>query len=644
MIQLQRFSGNPIFLPNLENQWEANGAFNGCVTAQGDKFHMVYRALSSEQKHQGISMKVSSIGYAQGQDGIHFGGHQLLFSPHEDWEIYGCEDPRITFFDGTYYIFYTALSVFPFTADGIKLGMAKTKDFKTFEKYPVTTFNSKAMGLFPEKVQGKMAALLTIHTDLPPAKIALAVFEREDDICSPYFWEDWYENVNEYLIHLLRDPRDQVELGAPPIRTQDGWLVIYSYIKNYLSNEKVFGIEAVLLDGEDPRKILGRTEHPLLTPQAEYELKGEVANVVFPSGALVQNDTLSVYYGAADTRMCLASCSLKELLGSMRTEKKSFSINYDEYDGKLVRFGGNPIITPTLEMDWQANGTFNPAAVYADRKVHIVYRAQSRDGTSTFGYASSRDGFHIDENLDYPIYIPREDFEKKPHSFGNSGCEDPRISKIGDRYYVTYTAYNGVTPPRVALSSIAISDFLQKRWTWEPPKLISLSGVDDKDACIVEGKAKNTYIIFHRLGDSIWLEITDNLDFGENNYIAGSVLVYPRGDKWDNVKLGIAGPPFETKEGWILIYHGVSQPGYKYKVGALLLDFDKPTKVIARTDYPILEPEMRYEIEGQVPNVVFPCGQVVIKDMLFVYYGGGDSVVGVATMPVENLLKKLLGR
>ncbi len=644
MIQLQRFSGNPIFLPNAENSWEHEATFNGCVVKKDKTYHMVYRALSETQNYQGTSMKVSSIGYAQSPDGHNFGSRKLLFSPTEEWEIYGCEDPRITYFDGNYYIFYTALSVFPFTAYGIKLGLAKTKDFKTFEKHPVTTFNSKAMGLFPEKVGGKMGALLTAHTDLHPAKIALALFDREEDMWSPYFWEDWYENINEHIIHLLRDLRDQIELGAPPIKTKDGWLVIYSYIKNYLSENKNFGIEAVLLDGDDPRKVLGRTEYPILIPEAEYELKGEVSNVVFPSGALVENDTLSVYYGAADTRICVATCSLSVLLDSIRPEKKSFSINYNEHEGKLVRFEGNPIISPVLELDWQASGTFNPAAIYEDGKAHILYRAQSRDGTSTFGYASSRDGLHIDENLDYPVYFPRVDFEKKPHPFGNSGCEDPRLTKIGNRYYVLYTAYNGVSSPRVALSSIGVDDFLAKRWNWDLPKLISLQGVDDKDACVVEGKTKNTYIWFHRLGDSIWIEITDHINLDENNALAGSVLVYPRPDKWDSLKLGIAGPPFETKEGWLLLYHGVSKEGSVYKVGTLLLDLHNPTKVLARIDEPIFEPEMPYELEGQIPNVVFPCGQVIIKDMLYVYYGGGDKVVGVATSPVENLLKKLLKR
>jgi predicted GH43/DUF377 family glycosyl hydrolase len=644
MIQLQRFSGNPILVPDPKNSWEHDGSFNGCVTKKDDAYHMVYRALSSEKQQGGVNMKVSTVGYAVSADGRHFASRKQIIAPTEDWEIYGCEDPRITWFEDSYYIFYTALSVFPFTAYGIKLAVAKTKDFQTFEKYPVTTFNSKAMGLFPERVGGKMAALLTPHTDMHPAKIALALFDREQDIWSPYYWEEWYENMNEHIIPLLRDIRDQVELGAPPVKTPDGWLVIYSYIKNYLSDDKKFGIEAILLDLNDPRKIIGRTEDSLMLPETEYELKGDVPNVVFPSGALINGDTLNVYYGAADTRVCLATCSVSELVNNLKSQQKSFSINYNTNDTKLIRYEGNPIISPSLELEWQSAGTFNPAAIYEQEKVHILYRAQSINGTSTFGYATSKDGFTIDENLDYPIYMPREDFEKKPHPTGNSGCEDPRISRIGDRYYVLYTAYNGVSSPRVAITSIKVDDFLNRRWNWDLPKLISLPTADDKDACVVAGKLPNTYLWFHRLGDSIWMEQTNHMDFQKDTYLAGSVLIYPRNNKWDNLKLGIAGPPVETKDGWLLIYHGVSVPGNIYKVGAVLLDLQNPTKILARIDDPIFEPEMPYEKTGQIPNVVFPCGHVIIKDILFTYYGGADKVLGVATIPLENLLKKLLGR
>ena len=104
------------------------------------------------------------------------------------------EDPRITYFNGKFYIFYTALSTFPFSAYGIKTAVAITKDFKTFDKHPVSTFNAKAMALFPDLVKGKMGALITMNTDLPPAKIAVAYFDREEDMWSPYYWDELYEN------------------------------------------------------------------------------------------------------------------------------------------------------------------------------------------------------------------------------------------------------------------------------------------------------------------------------------------------------------------------------------------------------------------------------------------------------------------
>lgn len=643
MVQLQRLPENPILSPDPAHSWEATGAFNGCVAKGPDGYHMVYRALSSDTQLQGVTMKVSTIGYAHSIDGIHFTDHRQLITPTEEWEKFGCEDPRITFLNGKYYIFYTSLSTYPFSAYGIKTAVAITKDFKTFEKHPVSTFNAKAMALFPERVNGKLAALITINTDMPPAKICLALFDEEKEIWSPYFWQEWYDNANDHIIHLLRDMRDQVELGAPPIKTKDGWLVIYSYIGNYMSHEKVFGIEAVLLDSNDPTKIIGRTTHPLITPQEKYEVEGDVANIVFPSGALVQNEKLFVYYGAADTRVGVATCELQPLMDELTTAKNPQIEPTTKTSDKLVRFDGNPILTPTLELDWQARCVFNPASVYLNDTFNIIYRAQSMNGTSLMGLATSKDGFHIDENLDNPIYMPRADFEKKTHEIGNSGCEDPRVTKIGNNLYMLYTAYDGNNPPRVAMTTITVEDFVDRKWdNWSFPKLISLPGVDDKDACIVENKTPGTYLAFHRMNSAIWLEIRDSLDFREDNCLNGKILAQARPDNWDNIKLGIAGPPIETELGWLLLYHAVCEPNHAYKVGAMLLDYTDPFKIIGRTDAPIFEPETLYEKVGEIPNVVFPCGAIVKNGILYVYYGGADKVVGVATMPLTNLLTLLV--
>ncbi len=106
---------------------------------------------------------------------------------------------------------------------------------------------------------------------------------------------------------------------------------------------------------------------------------------------------------------------------------------------------------------------------------------------------------------------------------------------------------------------------------------------------------------------------------------------------WDSKKVGIAAPPIKTDRGWLALYHGVSENN-TYRVGAVLCDTKDPPKIIARTDEPLLEPDMPYEKEGQIPNVVFPCGAVLIGDTIFVYYGGADQVVGVATIKLADLL------
>ncbi len=308
---LQRAEQNPILTPDPQNFWEAAGAFNGSVAFDGKMYHMVYRALSGDQDWQGTRLKVSSVGYAESTDGIHFTNHRQLWAPTEEWEKYGCEDPRITKIDDTYYIFYTALSEYPFNQNGIKVAVAITKDLQTIEeKHPVTPFNAKAMALFPEKINGQYAALLTVHTDNPPARICLALFDEPEQIWSIDFWRQWYDDLEDHVLFVRRSGHDHVETGAPPVKTKEGWLAVFSYIKDYFAPPATFGIEAVLLDKANPFRIIGRTIEPILQPETDYERHGNVSDIAFPTGAFVAKNELSVYYGAADTTTCLARMSL----------------------------------------------------------------------------------------------------------------------------------------------------------------------------------------------------------------------------------------------------------------------------------------------------------------------------------------------
>jgi predicted GH43/DUF377 family glycosyl hydrolase len=177
------------------------------------------------------------------------------------------------------------------------------------------------MAMFPEKIGGKFGALLTAHTDLPPSKICYAAFDKEEHIWSNEYWKEWYSRLGNHIVPLSRNEVDQVEIGAPPVKTKEGWIVIYSYIKNYRVPPPTFGIETVLLDLKDPTEVIGRLSTPLLVPKTEYELYGNVPNIVFPSGALVHDGKLFIYYGGADTTCCVATTDLKELLEEILNSK-----------------------------------------------------------------------------------------------------------------------------------------------------------------------------------------------------------------------------------------------------------------------------------------------------------------------------------
>ncbi len=385
----------------------------------------------------------------------------------------------------------------------------------------------------------------------------------------------------------------------------------------------------MLLDLKNPFQIIARTDFPLFTPEEYYEKYGLVNNIVFPSGAIVKNNIIHLYYGAADTTCCLAYIELPTLLEQMLGKEK-ISI-------KLVRFKKNPLIAPIKENLWETKATFNPAAIYLNKTVHLVYRAMSEDNTSVFGYATSKDGFNIDYRSKGPIYTPTETFEDKLQPGGNSGTEDPRLVHIDNKLYMFYTAFDGKNPPRVALTWISVQNFLQRNWIWSRPVLISPPGLDNKDAAMFPEKINGKYIIIHRSGDDIDLSFHSNLDFDGTSWLEEYRWIGPRKGWWDSVKVGVAAPPVKTNKGWLLLYHGVSEDSI-YRVGAILTDLYDPVKIISRTDYPIFEPETLYEKEGLVKNVVFPCGAVLINKKLFVYYGGADKVIGVATIDINKLL------
>ena len=639
-LKVVRHAKNPILSPDPKNLWETEGAFNPTIVKDG-QYHLLYRAVSAEKEHLGQKMTVSTIAHAVSKNGVDFTKRGVLIEPEKEWEKYGCEDPRVTKIENKYYIFYTALSCYPPKPEGIRVGLAISKDLKTIQaKHLVTHFNAKAMTVFPEKINGQYAAVLTTDTDQPPARIGLAYFNQLSDIWSPGFWNKWYKCLDHYRhsINLRRLNSDQIEVGAVPIKTKQGWLLIYAHIQNYYTPEKrLFGIEVALLNKNDPQIIIARTDGPIMAPKTKYEKKGAVDNVVFPSGAALEGKRLRLYYGAADNHCALAEINTKDLFQNMfkNPVKETFL---------ATKYHHNPILTPREENFWEANSVFNPAAVYEQDKFYLVYRAQSPDHTSTLGLAESDDGFSF-KRFDEPIYTPRRDFEQKKEPGRLSGCEDPRITKMGDQFYMFYTAYNGIDHPRVAMSSITINDFVNHRWEWSDPVAISEFGIHNKNSCLLPEKINGQYVILHRTGGrDIAIDYVNSLEElkKEENWLKKEQAIYPRPNGWDGEKIGIAGPPIKINSGWLLLYHGVSDIDHQYRVGMMILDHNNPGKVLYRSKYPIIKPTEKYEQVGDVPNVVFPCGAILVKNTLFIYYGGGDKVIGMATAQMDELLDQVV--
>jgi len=636
MFSVTRDPENPLISPDSGEPWCAEATFNPSPVTHDGKLNLIFRGGTHAAFYAGHeAVELSTIGIAAETTPGKFGRARQLIAPEEPWEQFGCEDPRVTKIGHTYYIFYTALGGFPFGPDNIKAAVATTRDLKTIEaRHLVTPFNAKAMALFPEQHGGKLRAILTVNSDRPPSCIAIAEFDRPEDMWSPYYWQRWYNELDKHTLNLKRGDGEHVEVGAPPLWTPKGWLLIYAHIQDYFTDHKTFGIEAALLDLDDPTRVLSRTIYPFMVPEEGYERYGRLPKIIFPSGALRHGDTLELYYGGTDTTCCRARLSFSGLMASLSAEGVIAQT--------AKRFQGNPILAPIAAHPWEANHVLNPTAVEIDGATHILYRAVGLDNTSVMGYARSKDGLHIDSRLLAPAYVPRAGFEQKHGGpTDNSGCEDGRITRIGDRIYLTYTAYDSVTAPQVAESSISVSDFLAHNWTeWTMPELISPDGVDDKDACLLPAEFKGRYMVLHRVESHICADFVTSLNFRNEKLRRCIQILGPRAGMWDSKKVGIAGPPLKTPAGWLLFYHGITSAGH-YCLGAALLDRRDPTRVLGRSAQPLMTPVEPYEREGWINNVVFPCGQVLKDDTVYLYYGAADQVVGVATMSLGELLAGL---
>lgn len=322
-------------------------------------------------------------------------------------------------------------------------------------------------------------------------------------------------------------------------------------------------------------------------------------------------------------------------------------------------------------MSFESDGVLNPAVYQDGNKVHIFYRALEKGNHSTLGYCQLEGPLTVVERSETPALSPLLDYESQ-------GVEDPRLVKINDSYYLSYTAYNGHN----ALGVVATSKDL-KKWkrrgvivpqityaefeilAKKNPYLIEryvrfyvsknsdknkFTLLWDKNVIFFPRKINGKYCFMHRILPEIQLVMTETLaeltkEYWHNYFlhIENHVMLSPK-HKHEISYIGGGAPPIETDEGWIVIYHGVHDVNHKhvYTACAALMDIDNPAIELARLSYPLFQPDTDWELVGVVNNVVFPTGTALFDDTLYVYYGAADKCIACASMSLKELTTELV--
>jgi len=337
----------------------------------------------------------------------------------------------------------------------------------------------------------------------------------------------------------------------------------------------------------------------------------------------------------------------------------------DQMKLNVLRHTNNPIIVPG-KYNWRRAVVFNPGVIHENGKVYLFERTagQLRPFICYIGMLESHDGIHFTHSSDQPVFTP----EMAGSKFGS--VQDPRVVKIEDTYYMTYAfrpyawsshptgtgvpesfqtdfpGFDGDPEKNQTRTGIAVSNDLYnwKHLCWATP-----NELDDRDVILFPEKINGKFFMLRRplqfVGEEygtekagIWVASSDDLNTWESNTLIASPK-YP----WENNRIGGSLPPMKTDRGWLVIYHGVEITNQKdntviYRVGAMLLESDNPTKVIKRCKRFIMEPETYYEKFGlYIPNVIFPTGGYIEKSMLHIYYGVCDTAIARASVSLNEL-------
>lgn len=301
-------------------------------------------------------------------------------------------------------------------------------------------------------------------------------------------------------------------------------------------------------------------------------------------------------------------------------------------DALFARSPANPILT-VADVPYPANSVFNPGAARLGEETILLVRVEDLRGISHLHVARSVDG-ETDWRFDAEPLL-RSDGDHDPEE--TWGCEDPRLTWLPEReeWAIAYTAYSR-RGPLVSLATTRDFRTVRRLGPVMPP--------EDKDAAMFPRRFGGRWALIHRPsplrgGAHMWLSYSPDMrHWGDHKLL----LEARDGAWWDAGKIGLGPPPLETPEGWLVMYHGVrvTSDGPIYRAGLALLELDDPGTVLHRSDEWVFGPEAPHEITGDVGRVVFPCGWIhdPETDDLALYYGGADTVIGMATAKLSDVM------
>ncbi len=338
----------------------------------------------------------------------------------------------------------------------------------------------------------------------------------------------------------------------------------------------------------------------------------------------------------------------------------------------MITVKKNGVLLSKTNLGFENEGVLNPAVIIHNSEIHVLYRAVAKGNFSTIGCCKFTLNLEFISRSEIPILYPQYKYEKH-------GVEDPRLVLIDGLYYLTYTAYDGtnalgalatstdlihfekkgiIVPEithdefmRLALSNTKINEKYHRFNFYG--KIQELNGrkicIWDKNVIFFPRRINGKLVFLHRIKPDIQIvcidELTDlSIDFwGDYLMMLNEHILLTSKYEHEVSYIGGGCPPIETADGWLLIYHGVRDTidGYIYSACAALLDLDNPKIEIARLPHILFEPEYHWELRGEVDNVCFPTGAIVINDDLHIFYGAADEQIASVTISISELLTEL---